>query len=342
MNFPKGSPSSAGSVKARSGKHRSPLVLTVFLVLTLALLMTSLMWTPAEALYRAEGYTILLNGRPVLSTVSAQEAEDILEAVRNRYLLEGTQVLEADFKGRVTVEAGDVALQDVMNVEEGLAYILDREKPLLTVISKQKYVQLRKIKGDPAWPEGKDSFEIFEKARTENYTGMREYGILLTLENDRVIAREIADKKLILATEDPTSAKGLPVTEEVPIAFALELIPPVPLNVTCAYGESRTETGYHLGVDLHNPGGTPILAAAAGVVSHVGDGGSYGNLIILDHGGGVQTYYAHCRSVEASLGQTVEAGDYIGAVGSTGRTTGDHLHLELRLNGITLDPMDYL
>lgn len=322
MSFPEGKGLSTGSIKAPFPRPPASLVLNLFLILTLALLITIQMWTPAEAAFRGEGYTILQNGRPVLSTLTAQEAEDILEGVRSRYRLEDARVLEMDFSGQVIVKADSIVLQEAMNVEEGLAYVLEREKPLLSVISKQIFIQTREI--------------------AEGFAARREYDILLTLENDRVIAREISAKRLVLTAREPAGSKELSFTEEDAPRFELELLPPVPLNVTCAYGAARAETGYHLGVDLYNPGGTPIAAAAAGTVSQVSDGDSYGKLVILDHGGGVQTYYAHCRSVNVSPGQSLEAGDPIGTVGDTGRTTGTHLHLELRLNGVPLDPMEYL
>ena len=300
------------------------------------------MWTPAEAAYRTEGFSIVSDGLRVVSTRTEQDALDILEGVKEYYKLKGAEVLEIGFQGRVTVEACDIILQKAKNTEEGLAYILQRKTPLLTVLSRQKYIQAQDVEVGPAYSEDASSFDVLDKIKAENYAGAREYSIILTMENDRVVARDISDKKLVLMAEDPAGSKGLTFTEDGRIRFTLSFIPPVELNVTSAYGDSRAETGYHLGVDLYNPGGTPIVAAAFGVVVQVSGGGSYGNLIIIDHGGGVQTYYSHCRSMDVTVGQTVKAGDHIGTVGNTGRTTGNHLHFELRFNGATLDPMDYL
>ncbi|MDD2295348.1 MAG: M23 family metallopeptidase [Eubacteriales bacterium] len=342
MKFPKRELQLVGSVKARCQKSCNPSILTAIFIVSLALLFTSLMWTPAEAGYRTEGFAIVSDGLRVVSTMTEQDALDILEGVQERYQLEGAEILDIGFRGRVTVEACDIILQEAKNVEAGLAYILQRNTPLLTVLSRQKYIQTREVEVGPAYTEEVPAIDVFDKIKAERYTGLREYSIILTMENDRVVSRDISDIKLILTAEEHTGSKGLTFTEEGQIRFALSFIPPVALNVTSAYGESRSETGYHLGVDLYNPGGTPIVAAASGVVVQVSSGGSYGNLIIIDHGGGVQTYYSHCRSMDVTLGQTVDAGDYIGTVGNTGRTTGNHLHFELRLNGATLDPMDYL
>ena len=97
------------------------------------------------------------------------------------------------------------------------------------------------------------------------------------------------------------------------------------------------EVSYHTGTDIAAPNGTPILAAADGsvVIANGVDrwGGSYGYYVKLDHGGGLQTLYAHCSSICVTTGQQVQAGKVIGYVGSTGRSTGNHLHLEIIENG---------
>lgn len=100
--------------------------------------------------------------------------------------------------------------------------------------------------------------------------------------------------------------------------------------------------GYHTGLDIATSTGTPIHAVADGKVIQAGWQGSYGNLVIIDHGNGVQTYYAHCSSIYVSVGDTVETGDTIAAVGSTGNSTGPHLHLEVRVNGEIKNPQNYL
>lgn len=99
----------------------------------------------------------------------------------------------------------------------------------------------------------------------------------------------------------------------------------------------------HNGVDWAAPTGTPVLAVAAGRVTRIGDGGGYGNVIYLDHGGGVETRYAHLNAFAKALkkGKMVAAGQVIGFVGTTGRSTGPHLHFELHANGTPVDPLTY-
>jgi murein DD-endopeptidase MepM/ murein hydrolase activator NlpD len=100
----------------------------------------------------------------------------------------------------------------------------------------------------------------------------------------------------------------------------------------------------HLGIDIGCPYGTPIAAADAGVVSYTnwGWGGGYGNFILITHGNGFATLYAHLSAIGVATGQVVRRGEAIGAEGSTGYSTGPHLHFEIRLNGAYQNPLSYL
>jgi murein DD-endopeptidase MepM/ murein hydrolase activator NlpD len=95
---------------------------------------------------------------------------------------------------------------------------------------------------------------------------------------------------------------------------------------------------WHAGVDVAAPEGTAIRAVRDGTVVFSGKRGGYGNLVILDHGDGVTTRYAHCRDLGVRAGDTVRAGQDIATVGSTGRSTGPHVHLEMRRNGHPVAP----
>lgn len=101
---------------------------------------------------------------------------------------------------------------------------------------------------------------------------------------------------------------------------------------------------FHNGLDIANSSGTPIRAAAAGKVIKAASGwnGGYGTSIKIDHGNGYVTHYAHLSSLSVKVGQTVSAGQVIGRMGSTGSSTGSHLHFEIYKNGKTVNPLDYL
>jgi murein DD-endopeptidase MepM/ murein hydrolase activator NlpD len=102
------------------------------------------------------------------------------------------------------------------------------------------------------------------------------------------------------------------------------------------------EGAFHKGVDISAPTGTPVRDTADGIVVSAEPMSGYGRLIIVDHGGGVQTYYAHLSKVLVHAGQEVRRGDIIGLVGTSGRTTAPHLHYEVRVGGAPMNPYRYL
>lgn len=100
---------------------------------------------------------------------------------------------------------------------------------------------------------------------------------------------------------------------------------------------------YHDGIDIGNAGfGAPVISAADGVVTYAGNMGGYGNCVMVNHGNGIVTLYAHGQDITTTLGTVVKQGDIIMTVGSTGNSTGPHLHFEVRKNGVAVDPIPYL
>jgi murein DD-endopeptidase MepM/ murein hydrolase activator NlpD len=124
------------------------------------------------------------------------------------------------------------------------------------------------------------------------------------------------------------------------------LLRPVSGRITSGFGPRvhpiLGTTRLHTGIDFSSPYGTAISAAAAGTVIHASGFGGYGNTVIVDHGGGMSTLYAHQSQINVSSGQQVGAGDTVGLVGSTGLSTGPHLHFEVRILGSPVDPAPYL
>ena len=100
--------------------------------------------------------------------------------------------------------------------------------------------------------------------------------------------------------------------------------------------------GNHKGIDIAASTGTPIHVAEDGIVTYVGWMGGYGNLVIVQHGNGYETYYGHCSAFNCNAGDSVSKGDIIAYVGSTGRSTGPHVHFEVRVNGTIYDPEPFI
>ena len=123
----------------------------------------------------------------------------------------------------------------------------------------------------------------------------------------------------------------------------IQLAKPITGTITSRFGvRSNIRSSAHTGLDIAAPTGTPIKAAASGTITFSGRKGAYGNMLVITHGNGVQTYYGHCSALYVSQGATVSQGQVIGAVGSTGNSTGPHLHLEIRVNGVAYNPQNYL
>lgn len=121
---------------------------------------------------------------------------------------------------------------------------------------------------------------------------------------------------------------------------------PVTGRVTSEYGMRRHPISgrnqLHAGIDIAVPTGTPVAATAAGKVVHAGPDGGYGITVVIDHGYGIRTLYAHNSRVTVQVGDEVQRGDVIALAGSTGASTGPHVHYEVRLNGRPVDPREYL
>lgn len=130
------------------------------------------------------------------------------------------------------------------------------------------------------------------------------------------------------------------------ILTAMPSIWPVTGFVSSNFGQRNSPFGrggqFHKGLDISNRIGTPIIAPAEGTIIMAGADGAYGNSVEIDHGGGIVTKYAHMQRPAVKKGQWVKRGETIGYVGMTGRTTGPHLHYEVRLNGVPVNPMRYI
>lgn len=121
---------------------------------------------------------------------------------------------------------------------------------------------------------------------------------------------------------------------------------PVKGWLTAGFGQRRSPfTGQrqmHEGVDIANTVGTPVIAPADGIVTYTGPLGGFGDVVSVDHGHKISTFYAHLQQHKVSQGQRVRRGDVIGLVGTTGRVTGPHLHYEIQVNEVSVDPTKYV
>ncbi len=175
-----------------------------------------------------------------------------------------------------------------------------------------------------------------QEVAQEGSTGLEEVTYRLIYKEGKEINREEIERKIL---NEPIPEKLLIGTK------AQEYLWPVPFTkkVTSPFGPRNK--GYHYGMDIACKGvvGTDILAAKDGIVEKVSLGNKgYGNHIIINHEDGTQTLYAHCKKVNVKTNQKVTQGEQIGLVGSTGDSTGPHLHFEVRINGVRKNPADFV
>lgn len=170
-------------------------------------------------------------------------------------------------------------------------------------------------------------------------------------QSDIKLAKEKAEKARLAKLKAATTVveKNIAVTKlakQTTINGVALSVRPVTGVITSRYGRRSSPGGIgstnHKGLDISASSGTPIYAMASGTVTFSGSKGELGNLVIINHGNGVETYYAHCSKLKVSKGQQVNAGDKVALVGQTGVATGPHLHLEIHINGKVVNPQNYV
>jgi murein DD-endopeptidase MepM/ murein hydrolase activator NlpD len=169
-------------------------------------------------------------------------------------------------------------------------------------------------------------------------------------ETDTAFNRSVAQYQFLErnAASVAVVSAGLQLMPEATLAGS-EFTPslwPVIGHLTAGFGERLDpfsgEGAFHTGVDISSSYGTAVRATADGVVTGAEEHVGYGRLVVLDHGYGVTTFYGHLSAFNVTMGQHVNRGDVIGYVGVSGRTTGPHVHYEVRINGAPVNPMRYL
>ena len=192
--------------------------------------------------------------------------------------------------------------------------------------------------------EYKNDAVNLELSVVENYTENIDE---INIETVQVAQAQVEEKVSTLVAEKEEEEQAQKEEEEKSkypnVNGVLLAVTPVSGSITSRFGVSSSiRSGAHTGTDIAAPTGTPIKAVASGTVTFAEKSGPYGNLIKITHENGVETWYGHCSKLYATVGQKVEAGDIIAAVGSTGNSTGPHLHLEIRIDGTAINPQNYL
>ncbi|WFD10252.1 LysM peptidoglycan-binding domain-containing M23 family metallopeptidase [Tepidibacter hydrothermalis] len=195
-----------------------------------------------------------------------------------------------------------------------------------------------KIPYDTVYEETASLYKGDKKVKIEGKEGSKKVVAEVTRINGQVDSKNILKEEIVEDAEDKIVLKG---TKKKPTYIASGAFSnPTRGRMSSPFGRRWGKT--HTGIDIAAPKGTPIKASDGGTVIFSGTQNGYGKLIIIDHKNGYKTYYGHCSSLVAKKGQKVAKGDVVAKVGSTGRSTGNHLHFEVRKNNVPLNPTKYV
>lgn len=335
--------------------------------------------------------SILVNDKEIVKVSSKNDAETVLNQVKNSYITPGAEVKGTDFVENVAItpSAVDVKKSEILTTSEAITLIITgskepktyvvqggdtvwdvatlnnispyelmemnpgvenkisigqtlnlyQVKPYVTVKTKEVIASTEKIEYGIQYEYTTSLYKGQSQVKATGNYGSKDIKAEVVKENGVVVQTTPISETI---TAEPVVQVNLVGTKAVSITTGTGQlgIPLTNLQVSSPFGSRGGSR--HLGVDLRMPCGSPIMAADGGTVIHAGYEGSYGNLIEINHGNGLVTYYGHCNSMNVSVGQQVTKGQVIGTVGATGNATGYHLHFEVRLNGVAQNPMNYL
>jgi murein DD-endopeptidase MepM/ murein hydrolase activator NlpD len=278
-----------------------------------------------------------VNPRPVLLTLGALFAFPVLVGLGLRWsasteighLRASAEVL--DVENRSYRAATGALTSQLQSLQAAIAQVGERsaiDAATLKAMERLPALVKAQAAGGPATPAAASRSTMFFPALggpEDTFGVLRD--MLYSLENRLRIVQSGVEKRQALANATPT-------------------IWPAHGWLTDGFGGRKDPfTGgsdFHAGLDISADKGQPVYATANGTVQSASWGNAYGNMVVLDHGFGLATRYAHLSRFNVTKGQTVKRGDVIGFVGSTGRATGDHVHYEVLANGQTINPLKFL
>ncbi|MGR9048085.1 peptidoglycan DD-metalloendopeptidase family protein [Halobacillus faecis] len=325
--------------------------------------------------FAADVVRLYINGESVAHLPSEEKAEQVIESVKQEYVEEDeleviekgtpglpdvgeTKVMDVGLSAPVKMEEDQVTLSQVhtveeavSRVEEGRSYPIDQtettsfigmmaksQKPLVDVVLTEKE---RKEEEIPHKVQIKKTDELFKgesKVKQDGEDGKRELLIERTYRNGEETKEETVEKEVV---KEPVKKIVLQGTKKVPSKGTGDFTwPAVGGEITSKQGKRWGR--YHKGIDIAGVSDKTIKAADNGKVVEAGYRNSFGNKVVIDHGNGYETIYAHLSSIDVTKGQTVKKGEKLGVMGTTGRSTGVHLHFEVHKEGSLENPLSHV
>lgn len=295
--------------------------------------------------------------------LTSEEAENVLlgntQETLEYELKEGDNIWDLAMKYGTTMEhilEINPQIEDETKMQIGEVIKLEVPDPILSITTVTETTFKELIPAKIEYVEFSDLYKDETKVYREGNDGLKEVTVDVTKVNGKEVSRTVISEKVLQEAKIKVIAYG---TKEKPkvttpkkessssasasVSSSARFMHPLngAGSISSTYG-SRWGT-FHYGLDFAASAGTPIYASTSGKVIYSGyNNGGYGKLIILDHGNGYQTYYAHCSSLYVNVGDYVTQGQNIAGVGSTGNSTGNHLHFEIRIGGTPVNPYGYI
>jgi len=281
---------------------------------------------PEKVLTSNEGLNLLEKGTPVEKKYEVQ-GNDVLGEIASKHDLPLEKLLELNpgLEEDSVIKPGDL-----LNVTELKPYVMVQVEE--EVSEKETIAYKTETKEDASMPKGE------EETSQEGVNGERLVHYIVTKQNGSETTKEVLTEKIIKEPVNEIIIKG---TKVIPSRGTGNLAwPAVGGYISSGLGQRWGKL--HKGIDIARPSDRTIKAADNGRVISAGYSGGYGNKVVIDHNNGMKTVYAHLSSISVSVGQVVSQGQKLGVMGSTGNSTGIHLHFEVYENGNLKNPENYL
>jgi murein DD-endopeptidase MepM/ murein hydrolase activator NlpD len=230
----------------------------------------------------------------------------------------------------------DIKVDSILHLGEELN--VTAIEPYIEVEVQYETKKRKAIKKENVIKEDRSLFKGEKKVTQQGSDGEKEVTELLRKQNGKVIGRSVSEEKVITEAVNKVTVVG---TKVIPSRGSGTFIWPASGGYVSSQMGKRWGR-IHQGIDIARPSSYEIVAADNGVVKTAGRHSTYGNRVVITHNNGYETLYAHLSSIDVKVGQTVPQGTKIGVMGSTGRSTGVHLHFEVFKNGSNINPMDML
>lgn len=294
-----------------------------------------------------DGYLMLADGVVVAQVPSILYGEMSLDYLKLSYMSEDSafECTDSKIREEITYEAAQIEVDDLMDKVD-VKYALkgiETGEPLVTVANVYTVTRTMEVAYDIVMEYDSSMTVGVEKIIQKGANGEQEVELMIVEENGTETYRETYNSYVLVEAVDEIISQGVYVqvaSRSSSVSNSGMIWPTTATRISSYYGARSSDN--HSGIDIDGETGDPVWAAKSGVVTQAGYRGSYGYCVVIDHGNGVTTLYAHLSEILTYEGAQVDIGEVIALEGSTGNSTGSHLHFEVQIDGNTTDPLNYV